>query len=142
MKVCMYQGLVVAVLTRNEHCPPHVHVGTDKWDARFEFSFWHDGVRLWDVVPARKQPTVALLEAVRQIIKQPANLRRAREVWWNSLQRVCLVNQRWDAAAGEVVAITDRRLGARLIQAAQFDALAYKTVLQLAGRASPVEIAL
>ena len=142
MKVCMHQGLVIAVLTRNEHCPPHVHVGTEKWDARFEFSFWHNGVRLWDVVPARNQPTVALLEAVRQTIKQPANLRRAREVWWNSLQRVCLVNQRWDAAVGEVVATAERRSSARQIQAARFDAQAYKTVLELAGRSSPVEIAL
>ena len=37
MKLCVYRDLVIAVLTRNEHCPPHVHVGTDKWDARFQF---------------------------------------------------------------------------------------------------------
>lgn len=46
MKVCSHKGLVIAVLTRNVHCPPHVHVGTTKWNARFLFSFWHDGVRL------------------------------------------------------------------------------------------------
>ena len=46
MKVCSHKGLVIAVLTRNEHCPPHVHVGAARWDARFLFSFWHNGVRL------------------------------------------------------------------------------------------------
>ena len=73
MKVCEHRGLVVAVLTRNEHCPPHVHEGTDDWDARFEFSFWHDGVRLWDVLPAQNMPSVALLQELRQALKQAAN---------------------------------------------------------------------
>ena len=41
MKVCSHKGLLIAVLTRNEHCPPHVHVGSANWDARFLFSFWH-----------------------------------------------------------------------------------------------------
>ena len=53
--------------------PPHVDVGTDDWDARFEFSFCHGGVRLWDVLPAQKMPSVALLEELRQVLKQAAN---------------------------------------------------------------------
>lgn len=134
--------MVIAILTRNEHCPPHVHVGTDKWEARFEFSFWHNGVSLWDVVPEQNQPTVAVLESLRQAIKKPANLRRAREIWWNSLKRVCLVNQRWDTGADEVVSAKDQRPGACVIEAARFDAQAYKTVLQLAGHSSPLEIEL
>ena len=40
MKVCSHKGLVIAVLTGNEH------VGTVKRDARFLFSFWHNDVRL------------------------------------------------------------------------------------------------
>jgi hypothetical protein len=48
MQVCMHSGILLAVLTRNVHCPPHVHVGSDKWEARFEFSFWHDSVTLLD----------------------------------------------------------------------------------------------
>jgi hypothetical protein len=46
MRVCAHRRLVFAVLTLDEHCPPHVHVGTDKWEARFEFSFWDNSVRL------------------------------------------------------------------------------------------------
>jgi len=142
MKVCIYNGLVIAVLTRNEHCPPHVHVGTDKWEARFEFSFWHNDVRLWDVVPAQNQPTVAVLEDLRQEIKLPAHLRRAREIWWSCLQTVCMVNQLWDIDADEVVSAKDRRPGARAIEAARFEAKAFKTVLHLAGQSSPLEIEL
>jgi hypothetical protein len=140
MKVCSHKGFVIAVLTRGEHCPPHVHVGADKWEARFEFSFWHNGVRLIDVVPVQRKPTISLLEGLRQSIKQPTHLRRARECWWISLQSVCMVNQQWDIKAGEVVSVKSAKT--RLIQAARFDALAYTTVLQLAGQKGLVEITL
>ncbi|MFM2056001.1 MAG: hypothetical protein RLY71_386 [Pseudomonadota bacterium] len=142
MKVCSHKGLVIAVLTRNEHCPPHVHVGTAKWDARFQFSFWHDGVRLWDVTPAENEPNVTVLEGLRQVIRQPDNLRRARELWWLSRQTLCLENQRWDPGAAEVVGPRLARPGARQILSSRFDAAAYRTVLQLAGSSDPVEIEL
>ncbi len=142
MKICTHKGLVLAVLTRNEHCPPHLHTGTDKWDARFEFSFWHQSVRLWDVTPAKNQPSARLLEELRQTVKEPHNLRKARELWWSAMQSVCLIHQCWDAAAQEVVAVRHKRAGAVLIQAARFDIQDYKTVLQLAGRSNSVEIAL
>ena len=58
MKVCVHRDLVIAVLTRDEHCLPHVHVGTNKWDVRFQFSVGHDSVQLWDVVPTRNAPSV------------------------------------------------------------------------------------
>lgn len=142
MKVCTHQGLLIAVLTRNEHCPPHVHVGSAAWEARFEFSFWHDGVRLWDVVPVKNQPSAAVLEGLRQALKEPQHLRRARECWWLSFQALCLVNQMWDAQSKEVVSPKDKRQGATLIQTAIFDDLRYQTVLQLKGANSPVEIPL
>jgi len=142
MKVCVHRGLVVAVLTRNEHCPPHVHVGTDKWDARFEFGFWHDGVRLWDVLPAQNMPSAAFLEELRQVLKQGANLKRARELWWESRQTLCLNHQRWDMAAQEAVSPRAKRPDARDIESAHFDAPRYRTVLKLAGQTLPLEIQL
>lgn len=142
MKVCEYKGLVIAVLTRNEHCPPHVHVGTDKWEARFEFSFWHNGVLLWDVVPVKNRPKAELLEGVRQALKQPVHLQRAREIWWNSTQSVCLVNQLWDMDEEEVVSTKGGRRNTCRIDAAQFNVAENKTILQLAGQSSPLEIEL
>jgi hypothetical protein len=79
MKICVFKSFQVVVLTRNEHCPSHVHVGASDWEARFQFSFLHNGVRLWDVIPAKNRPTAALLEGIRQVVMRSANLRRARE---------------------------------------------------------------
>lgn len=142
MKVCTHQGLLIAVLTRNEHCPPHVHVGSAQWEARFEFSFWHNGVRLWDVVPLQDQPKVAVLEGLRQTLRQPPHLRRARECWWQGMQALCLVNQVWDEQEQQVASPQDRRPGGRVIESAAFDAQRYRTILQLKGLNSPVEIEL
>jgi len=142
MKVCKHKGLDIAVLTRNEHCPPHVHVGTDKWEARFQFSFWHNGVRLWDVTPAQNEPNAAVLEELRQVLKLPKPLHRARELWWSSRQSVCLDNQQWDVASEEVVSPKARRPGALDIVSARFEAQGYRTILQLAGQTSPLEIEL
>jgi hypothetical protein len=49
MNVCRYKGFSLVVMLRDEHCPPHVHVDAGTWSARFRFSFWHNGVELWDV---------------------------------------------------------------------------------------------
>lgn len=138
----MHQGLLVAVLTRNEHCPLHVHVGHAEGEGHFEFSFWHNGVRLRDVVPTQNQPSVGVLERLRQAIKFPAHLQRAREYWWQSQQAVCLVNQAWDDQTNEVIAPHVKRPGARTIQTAVFDAQSHRTILQLEGTEVPVEIEL
>jgi hypothetical protein len=100
------------VLTRNEHCPPHAHVGAADWDARFEFSFWHNSVRLWDVLPAQNAPTAQLLEELRQALKQRAHLKRARQLWWASRQTLCLDHQQWDTATEVVVSPRLKRPGA------------------------------
>ncbi len=142
MKVCSHKGVQVAVLTRNEHCPPHVHAGTPAWDARFEFSFWHNGVRLWDVSPAQNEPNAAVLEALRQVLKQSQVLHRARTLWWRSRGTLCLERQHWDAVAEEAVSPQSRRLGTVPIQSARFDPLANKTVLHLTGQPHPLEIEL
>ena len=142
MEVCRHKGLLVAVLTRNEHCPPHVHVGTADWEARYEFCFWHNDVSLLDVVPVKNQPSVAVLEDLRQVIKNPLNLRRARKGWWEVLGSTCLENQMWDAKQQEVVSPKAKRLGSRVITAAVFDGRQYKTFLTLAGLDKPVEIEL
>lgn len=140
MKVCSFKGFQVVVLTRNEHCPPHVHVGANDWEARFQFSFLHNGVRLWDVCPAKNRPTLALLEGVRKALGRPANLRRAREIWWATAKTVCLVNQRWDTDICDVV--QDARFGAKLIRAAWFDAEGYRTFVQCEGQGNTWEIQL
>ncbi|MFJ2358999.1 hypothetical protein [Pseudomonas fluorescens] len=53
-------------MLRDEHCPPHVHVNAGAWNARFQFSFWHNDIDLWDVVPLSRRPT----ESVRRVMSQ------------------------------------------------------------------------
>ena len=142
MKVCTHRGLLIAVLTRNEHCPPHVHVGTGDWNARFEFSFWHNGVRLWDVVPIQESPSAGLLEEIRQAIKEAENLLRARKLWWQSRQTLCLDNLLWDTTTLAVVTPKGTRTSTVQIVSGRFDGVRNRTVLDLAGEPLPLEIQL
>lgn len=130
MKICSYNGFDITVLTRDEHCPPHVHVNGDKWSARFEFAFWDDGVRLMDVKPNSVTPKAKDLEGIRQELKEPANLRKAREAWWAVVNSVCLVNQAWDT--NELCVVEPRPQGANRIKEASFSEQHYETVLTLA----------
>lgn len=142
MKVCTHRGLLIAVLTRNEHCPPHVHVGTGDWNARFEFSFWHNGVRLWDVMPIQESPSAGLLEEIRQAIRRAENLHCARKLWWQSRQTLCLDNLLWDTAAQAVVTPKGARPGTVQIVSGRFDGVRNMTVLHLADDPLPLEIQL
>lgn len=130
------------MFTRDEHCPPHVHVGNREWDARFLFSFWHNGVSLWDVTPTQNTPCARVLEELRQVLKRRANLRRARECWWISRSTLCLENQGWDEDAHEVAAVHIDRPATCPILCAAFDPQANITRLRLSGRLCPLEIQL
>lgn len=141
VKITRYRNYTLVVLTRNEHCPPHVHVGDADWEARFKFSFWHGTVCLWDVVPVQSAPKAALLERLRQALMKPANLRKARQAWWQSRQTACLNNLLWQPGTQEVVSPRDARRGARKIVSAVFESAGDKTVLRLED-ASVVEIEL
>lgn len=142
MKICSHRGFAVSIFTRDEHCPPHVHVGNDRWDARFRFSFWHNGVGLWDVKPIRHGLGAALLEELRQALEQPANLRLARQRWWLSRHSVCLDNQHWDPCREEVVSLSVFRRNTFAILGAVYEPWCDRTILQLVGQANPVEIEL
>lgn len=140
VKIASYGNFTLVVLTRNEHCPPHVHVWSTAWEARFKFSFWRDDVCLWDVVPARKAPTVRLLEGIRMELKRPATLYKARSLWWKAANTVCLDHLMWLPGTQEVVAPCDTFPDARRIVSARFDGGIYSTILQLEGDSEVLEI--
>lgn len=142
MKVCRYRGLSVVILLRDEHCPPHAHVEAATWSARFRFSFWHNGVELWDVVPVSRRPPLAVLEGVRQALKQPVHLLRARDIWWRKLATVCLENQLWDWHSNEVVAVKRVVSTTNMIGSARYEPETNTTRLSLIGAQKYVEIQL
>jgi hypothetical protein len=142
MRVCSHKGFVIAVFTRDEHCPPHVHVGTSRWDARFLFSFWHNGVKLWDVTPSKNEPCFRVLEELRRVINRRDNLRKARDCWWRSRSTVCLENMEWSLRSDEVVSpLLDQPQTSKIVKGT-YDAYAYKTQLYPAGYVEPLEIEL
>ncbi|MGU3308427.1 DUF4160 domain-containing protein [Pseudomonas sp. M5A4_2d] len=140
MKVGAYKGYVIAVFLRDEHCPPHVHVRGEAWDARFRFSFQDGGVALWDVNPERCRPAGAILEGIRQALMQPHYLARARRIWWQKLQTVCLENHSWDWDADELVPGLVIRRGVYVIANARHDVVGQRTILNLVRAPGCVEI--
>lgn len=142
MKICSYKGLSVRIMLRDEHCPPHAHVQAGAWSARFKFSFWHNNVELWDVVPLSRRPPAAVLEGLRQSFKQPVHLLRARGIWWRKLQTVCLDNQLWDWRSNEVVVVKGIVSTANMIETAHYVPETNMTQLSLIGTDAGVEIEL
>ena len=126
MRVGAYKGYVISVFIRDEHCPPHVHVRGKGWDARFRFSFLDGEVELWDVEPERRRPPMAVLKEIRATIMQ-----RARRIWWEKLQTVCLENHSWNWDAGELVPGLVIRHGVYVIASARHDVIAQRTILNL-----------
>jgi hypothetical protein len=142
MKVCSYKGLSIVIMLRDEHCPPHVHVNAGVWSARLGFSFWHNDIQLWDVVPLSRRPPLAVLEGLCRSLEQPAHLRRARRIWWSKLQTVCLDNQLWDSHTNEVLGmklVTDTTYK---VGKARYLPEEDKTLLTLTGASEGVEIQL
>jgi len=142
MKVCSYKGLSVVIMLRDEHCPPHAHVDAGTWSARFRFSFWHNGVELWDVVPLSRRPPLALLEGLRQALRLSTHLQRARLIWWRKLQTVCLDNQWWDWDANEVVTMKGTGSSTYRVCSACYEPVSNSTLLFLMGAQESVEIEL
>ncbi|NWC90955.1 MULTISPECIES: DUF4160 domain-containing protein [unclassified Pseudomonas] len=140
MKVGTYKGHVIAVFLRDEHCPPHVHVAGREWNARFRFSFLDGRVELWDVDPEGRRPTTAVLEGIREAIMQRHYLARARRIWWEKLQTVCLENHSWDWDAGEVLPGLIIQRGVYVIAHARHDVVGQKTILNLVRAPGFVEI--
>jgi hypothetical protein len=55
----------VFLKTRDEHCPPHVHIGHrgEGWEAKIGFSYIDDTVSVMEIYPSRGRPTLATMNA-------------------------------------------------------------------------------
>jgi hypothetical protein len=79
---------------------------------------------------------------LRQELKQPAHLLRARTIWWARIQTACLDNQLWDWQADEVVATKRPGSTTYLIESARYELEGNRTLLGLVGAPDRVEIEL
>ena len=106
-------GLYVELRTRDEHCPPHVHVENEEvpWEARLVFSFIDNAVRLMDVDPIEDAPSTRTIDRIKAAIA--ANLPKCRAEWWARVGTCCIDN-RWTQVSrdGTVTVLAKRETGA------------------------------
>jgi hypothetical protein len=123
-------GLHVELRTRDEHCPPHVHVENRAvpWEARLVFSFVSDLVRLLDIDPIEDAPSTRTIDWIKTAIA--ANLSRCRAEWWAKVGTACLDN-RWVLVLrdGMVTILARREKGAIQIGTATYEPRTGKTTL-------------
>lgn len=121
-------GLIVELMLRDEHCPPHVYVENEAlpWEARFVFSFVSDTVSLLDLDPIEDAPAARTIDAIKAAIS--ANLDKCGRTWWDKIGTCCL-DRRWmRVTTGEVTVLSKQERGAIQIHTAGFDATANETL--------------
>lgn len=118
--------------TRDEHCPPHLHVGNAevRWEARLAFSFVSDVVRLVDIDPVEDAPGTRTIDRIKLAIV--ANLPRCRAEWWAKVGTACLDN-RWARLLpdGMVTILARREKGAIQIGTATYEPRTGQTTLTM-----------
>lgn len=123
-------GLFVELRTRDEHCPPHVHVEKEAvpWEARLAFSFVDDTVRLMDVDSINGAPSTRMIDRIKAAIG--ANLARCRAEWWARVGTCCIDN-RWSRISLEstVIVLAHRQVGAVQIRSAIYNPQARQVAL-------------
>ena len=102
-------GLWVELRTRDEHCPPHVHVENEAvpWEARLAFSFIDNAVRLMDVDPIEDAPKTRTIDRIKAAIA--ANLPKCRTDWWARVGTCCIDNRWTQVSRDETVIVLARR---------------------------------
>lgn len=102
--------------TRDEHCPPHVHVEHEaaRWEARLAFSFIDNVVRLMDVDPVVNAPSMRMIDRIKAAIA--TDLAKCRAKWW-AIVGTCCIDNRWIQVSGEgkVTLLAKREAGAAQI---------------------------
>lgn len=102
-------GLFVERRTRDEHCPPHVHVENEAvpWEARLAFSFIDNAARLMDVDPIEDAPSTRTIDRIKAAIG--GNLAKCRMEWWAKVGTCCIDNRWVRVSEGAPVTVLVRR---------------------------------
>ena len=128
----------VVVRTR-DHCEPHVHVfcRAERWEAKVEFSFLDDGVRLRELDVARngRDPGLAVVNMIKVAIR--AERARCREEWWRVFETTCLENK-WLTIDPKVALASRLVSGARQVEFARYNPILL--TLQIGIRGGPIEL--
>lgn len=124
-------GVEVFVLTR-DHCPPHLHCenAADGWEAKLEFSYLNNDVRLAQLYVSGKRPRVSTLNTVLAAVI--GSIKRCRDEWWSIYGDTCLKNQRLASTpAGLAVAPKRHKKSTVQVTAASYSPSTGKTTIHL-----------
>ena len=94
------------------------------------------------MVSLSRRPPIAVLEGLRQSLRETDHLRRARRIWWTRLQTACLDHQWWDGNSNEVAIMREVTGTTFRIGSAYYEPEENKTLLALVGAREGVEIEL
>ncbi len=91
-KVASFSGIDIVVRTRDEHCEPHVHAfhEGDGWELRIYFSYVTDEIIEVDLYEG-SAPAAKVIQACMD--KVTDCLDKARKLFWDAVQKVCLDNK-------------------------------------------------
>lgn len=140
MKICSVNGTDIVIFTRNEHCPPHVHVSIKNCDLRLEFSFVHNDVRIWDATPDKNMPKLREIERLCVEMKKKDNLSRARKTWLSIIGHICLKNSYLMSLQDEL-SIDEMYLDKKIANAV-YDTDKNVTILTIEGISDTIEVEL
>lgn len=87
-----FKGIKIRVLTRDEHCDPHVHAFHEAagWEVKIFFSF--ASVKIGPVEPeAGKFPSSSVVQECMNSVTD--KLDECRRQFWDAVKKVCFENQ-------------------------------------------------
>lgn len=123
-KIAEFDGIEIRVLTRNEHCDPHVHAfhEGEGWELKIFFSFVSEAIGPIELEAGKRPKRPVVQNCVDAILD---NLDEARKQFWEATEsrnlHCCLGNQyvRIDDD-GYVVAAAKQSAGAMLVKTARY----------------------
>jgi hypothetical protein len=136
-KVTSFKGINVVVRTRDEHCEPHVHAyhAGQGWEIRVYFSYVSDRIIELELIYGRV-PGQSVVQAIMD--KVIDNLDKARELFWNAVQTVCLDNKYIVVVRGVAHSARQATAGAVLVTTASYLGASRSIEYMTPGEAQPL----
>jgi hypothetical protein len=118
-KVASFQGVNIVVRTRDEHCEPHVHAyhTGQGWEMRLYFSYVSGQSIELELIYGRVPSQTVVQRIMDKVID---NLDKARELFWDAVQTVCLENKHITVVNGIAHPAQPGDAGAILVKKASY----------------------
>jgi hypothetical protein len=118
--VTSFDGIDIIVRTRREHCEPHVHAihGGEGWELRIFFSYVTAGIVDVELYCGSTPKKKVIQACMNKVIDK---LDKARKLFWEAVQKVCLDNQFVAIVDGVIEPASVHSPGAMRVKSARYD---------------------